>query len=92
MRDEIAATRADLGDTVEALAAKTDVKGRPKDAISDAADQAKQKVAAATDRAAQAAGREHERSSPGCRAIQCSLVPFAGRAMRGQALGHLFAD
>jgi hypothetical protein len=41
IRAEIAEVRADLGDTVEALAAKTDVKARAK----DAADQAKAKVA-----------------------------------------------
>jgi hypothetical protein len=56
LRSEIAATRADLGDTVEALAAKTDVKARARHAVGDAADQAKQKVAAASDRAARAAG------------------------------------
>ncbi|MEV6846270.1 DUF3618 domain-containing protein [Actinoplanes sp. NPDC051411] len=56
LRSEIAATRADLGDTVEALAAKADVKTRAKGAIGDAAGQARQKLASASDRAAQAAG------------------------------------
>jgi hypothetical protein len=35
LRDEIARTRADLGETVEALAAKTDVKARAKAAVAD---------------------------------------------------------
>jgi hypothetical protein len=56
LRNEIAATRADLGETVEALAARTNVKARARHAVGDAADQAKQKVAAASGRAAQAAG------------------------------------
>jgi len=33
LRDEIEQTRADLGETVEALAAKADVKARAKDAV-----------------------------------------------------------
>jgi len=56
LRNEIEETRADLGETVQALAAKTDVKARAKNAVGDATDQAKDKLAAARDRAAQAAG------------------------------------
>lgn len=36
VRAEIEATRAELGDTVEALVAKTDVKGQAKQAVTDA--------------------------------------------------------
>ncbi|MFZ0385685.1 MAG: DUF3618 domain-containing protein [Solirubrobacteraceae bacterium] len=42
VRAEIEETRAELGDTVEALVAKTDVKGQAKQAVTDA----KQTVAA----------------------------------------------
>jgi hypothetical protein len=35
LRDQIDQTRADLGDTIEALAAKTDVRGRARDAIAE---------------------------------------------------------
>jgi hypothetical protein len=35
LRQEIQRTRADLGDTVEALAAKADVKARARDAVED---------------------------------------------------------
>ena len=44
LRAEIARTRADLGETVAALVAKTDLKARTKDAVTSAADQAKDKV------------------------------------------------
>jgi hypothetical protein len=56
LRNEIEETRAELGETVQALAAKTDVQARAKRAVGDAAEQAKQKLTSATDRAAQAAG------------------------------------
>ena len=44
LRGEIERTRSDLGQTVAALAAKTDVKARAKGAISDAADNARRSV------------------------------------------------
>ena len=60
LQTEIAQTRADLGDTVEALAAKTDVTGRAKHAARRAAaqagDQARQTLDAAKDQAVQIAG------------------------------------
>ncbi len=49
LRDEIAATRHDLGETMEALAAKADVKARAKDAVGHASDQAKEKITQASD-------------------------------------------
>jgi uncharacterized protein DUF3618 len=55
LRDEIAQTRAELGDTVQALAAKTDVKARAKRSASDAAVQIRQKAVSAKDQALQAA-------------------------------------
>jgi hypothetical protein len=55
LRDEIAQTRAELGDTVQALAAKTDVKARAKRTASDAAGQIRQKAVSAKDQAVQAA-------------------------------------
>jgi hypothetical protein len=42
LRAEIAKTRADLGETVTALAAKTDVKARTKDAVAETTDHVKQ--------------------------------------------------
>jgi Protein of unknown function (DUF3618) len=49
LRGRIAATRADLGETVEALAAKADVKARAKGAVQDAADGVKVKARNAVD-------------------------------------------
>jgi Protein of unknown function (DUF3618) len=40
LREEIEQTRADLGDTVEALAHKLDVKAQAKEAVSDVKDKA----------------------------------------------------
>jgi hypothetical protein len=49
LRAEIAQTRADLGDTVEALAAKTDVSGRARQAASDAAHAAVDRIRSEVD-------------------------------------------
>lgn len=48
IRQDIEQTRAEMGDTVEALGYKTDVKTRAKNAISDKVGSAKQKVTGAT--------------------------------------------
>ncbi|MBU8855815.1 MULTISPECIES: DUF3618 domain-containing protein [unclassified Micromonospora] len=56
LRAEIAQTRAALGDTVEALAARTDVKARAKAGVEDAAAQAREKVTTAAGRIEGAAG------------------------------------
>ena len=53
LRDEIEQTRADLGETVEALAAKTDVKARAKDAVDQAKADVTAKVAKVKDTADQ---------------------------------------
>jgi ABC-type transporter Mla subunit MlaD len=51
LRAEIVQTRTDLGNTVEALAAKMDVKARTKDAVTDLTDQVKDKVRDVRDQA-----------------------------------------
>ena len=48
LRAEIERTRTDLGNTVAALAAKTDVKARAKDAVADAADNVRRSVSSRT--------------------------------------------
>jgi hypothetical protein len=50
IREEIAQTREELGDTVEALAAKTDVKGQAKAKVEDARERALAKLEAAKQR------------------------------------------
>jgi gas vesicle protein len=53
IRNEIERTRSEMGDTVEALGYKTDVKTRAKNAISDKVGAAKEKVTGATPDAGQ---------------------------------------
>ncbi|GAB1641716.1 DUF3618 domain-containing protein [Krasilnikovia sp. MM14-A1259] len=48
LREEIAETRADLGDTVRALAAKTDVKARAKEQVQQTGRKVKSQVAETT--------------------------------------------
>jgi uncharacterized protein YjbJ (UPF0337 family) len=91
LRSEIAATRADLSDTVEALAAKADLKGRAKEAVSDAADQARQKVATAGDRAAQAAGAVTETAVAAKDRLQEQLPPQVRRPLPWATLGAVAA-
>lgn len=57
LRAEIAATRARLGETVEALAVKTDVKARTKDALNQTVADAKDRGHQAINRGQRALGR-----------------------------------
>jgi cell division septum initiation protein DivIVA len=50
LREEIQQTRKDLGDTVEALAAKADVRARTREKAADVKAQAKDKAAETADR------------------------------------------
>jgi hypothetical protein len=50
LRSDIAETRADLGETVEALAAKTDVKERAKETVRETAAAARESGQQAVDR------------------------------------------
>lgn len=49
LRKEIEETRAELGETVEALAAKADVKGQIKEKVSTSTEQLKEKVSTGTE-------------------------------------------
>ncbi len=79
LREEIQQTRADLGDTVEALAAKTDVKTRAKQALNDRAGQARQQLSTARAKTAQAAGTTKGRLTEVSRrpAVRRALPPTA---------------
>ena len=57
LRREIEQTRAELGETVEALAAKADVKARAQDAVDDARDRARGVV----DNVAYQVGKQREK-------------------------------
>jgi cobalamin biosynthesis Mg chelatase CobN len=50
LRDDIKQTRADLGETVQALAAKADVKARAKDSVEHTKQKVKAQAAQATDK------------------------------------------
>jgi len=63
LREEIEQTRAELGETAAALAAKTDVKARTKDAAADARARAAQAATDARARAAQAAAEAKDRAA-----------------------------
>lgn len=63
LREEIAQTRAELGETAAALAAKADVKARTKDAAADARARAAQAATDARARAAQAAAEAKDRAA-----------------------------
>jgi len=62
IRADIEQTRAELGDSVDALAAKADVKARAKDTAEAAKDRAKAAAEAAKDRAKAAAEAAGERA------------------------------
>jgi preprotein translocase subunit SecF len=63
LRAEIEQTRSELGETVQQLAAKADVKARAKQAVGEASDRVQQKLAVVKDQAAQAAGAATEKAS-----------------------------
>jgi hypothetical protein len=88
LRQEIEQTRAELGETVEALAAKADVKGRAQDAVEDAkervyeaADELRGRVHAAVDTVAYQMGKQREKVA--------ALDPRARAALVALALGLL---
>jgi len=80
LRAEIKQTRAELGETVQALAAKADVKARAKEQVEHAKERVRAQAAEATGRvreaALQAGGRVRSASAA---APVDSEVPVAGR-------------
>ncbi|GLY00658.1 MULTISPECIES: DUF3618 domain-containing protein [Actinoplanes] len=87
LTDEIKRTRADLGDTVEALAAKTDITGRAKQAAGETVAQAKQTLAAAGTTTARVAGSTRERLAVATRrpTVRKALPVAAVAAVLGAA-------
>ncbi len=75
LRAEIEQTRAQLGQTVQDLAAKADVKSRAKQAVGDATGRARQKLAGVTDQATQAAGVVKQRASTAQQKLTDSDLP-----------------
>ncbi len=59
IRRDIEATRGELGDTVEALAAKADVKAQAKERVQETADDVKQKVSSVTPESVQQSAKRN---------------------------------
>ena len=82
LREEIKQTRADLGETVQALAAKTDVKARAKESVEQTKAKMKAQAAAATGKMTEAVkGAAHIASGKvrGVRGIEVHAAgPVAG--------------
>jgi hypothetical protein len=70
LRAEVAQTRADLGATVEALAAKTDVKARAKQSAADLTERTREHLAATGDKVAATAGAVKETVVAGTAPVQ----------------------
>lgn len=93
IRTEIEQTREELGDTVEALAAKTDVKARAQDRVTEIKDAAEAKREQLTGKAREITpetagqGAQHVASS-----VQDRPLPFAtaGAFAAGVLVGWLF--
>jgi Protein of unknown function (DUF3618) len=75
LRAEIAETRAELGATVQELAAKTDVKARAKNAVDDTTARMREKLSGVKDQAGQAAGAVAERASTAKQQLADSDLP-----------------
>jgi hypothetical protein len=87
LREEIAQTRADLGETVEALAAKTDVSARAKDAVGEAAEKAKDAVTTvasqAKDTVAKTAGQVKDQVVEKAAQVKEQAVELTEQAKQG---------
>jgi hypothetical protein len=79
LRAEIEQTRAELGETVQEFAAKTDVKTRAKQALGDTTGQVQQKLSGAKHQAAQAANAVATRASTAKQQLAGSKLPTSMR-------------
>jgi hypothetical protein len=89
IRDEIEGTRERMGDTVEALAYKADVKTRAKESVSDKVDTLKEKVTGATDTMNEATPSTGDVKHGARRAVGMAQENPIGLAIGGVALGFL---
>ncbi len=75
--EEIAETREELGDTVEALAGKADVKGQAKAKVDEAKGEAKAKVDEAKIKVDSAKGEAKAKVDSAAQSVQDNPVPVA---------------
>ena len=91
IRSEIAATRERMGDTVDALAYKTDVKSRAKDSVNEKVDNLKSKVTGARDSVTGAASSVSD-AAPGTEDVKHAARRGKGLAQEnplGLAIGSV---
>jgi Protein of unknown function (DUF3618) len=87
LREDIEQTRQEVGDTVEALAAKADVRGRVRRKAADTTEQAKQKVAEAAGAARTKAQDLKEQAVARTAAVRETVAETPPQQVVGQAAG-----
>jgi hypothetical protein len=89
IREEIERTRADMGDTVDALAYKTDVKTRVKESFADKKERLRTQMTGTTSRIGDAAPGGQEVKEGAQRAVGVAEENPLGLALGGLAAGFL---
>jgi gas vesicle protein len=89
IRQEIEATREQMGDTVEALSYKADVKARAKDSITDRVDSVKSRVGLATSKVSDATPDTHDVKQGARRAKGLAEENPLGLAIGAVAVGFI---
>jgi ElaB/YqjD/DUF883 family membrane-anchored ribosome-binding protein len=90
LREEIAGTREELGDTVEALAGKADVKGQAKAKVASAKEKAQDKLSSAHDAAPESVSAGAQRIADRARSNPLP-VALAGAFAAGIAVGWILS-
>jgi ElaB/YqjD/DUF883 family membrane-anchored ribosome-binding protein len=89
IRNEIEETRGRMGDTVDALAYKADVKSRAKDSVTDKVDTLKSKITGAMDSVAETTPSTGEVKAKGRQAVEIAQKNPLGLAVGAVAVGFL---
>jgi gas vesicle protein len=89
IRNEIEETRGRMGDTVDALAYKADVKSRAKDSVTEKVDTLKSKITGATDRVAESTPSTGEVRAKGRQAVGIAQQNPLGLAAGAVAVGFV---
>jgi hypothetical protein len=89
IREEIEQTRSEMGDTVDALAHKADVKSRVKESISDKKDRLRQQMSGTSSRIGEATPEAGELKAGAKQAVGVAEENPIGLALGGVAAGFL---
>jgi hypothetical protein len=90
IREEIEGTRAEMGDTVDALAYKTDVKGRMKESIADKRDRLVEQIQGTKGKVGQATPDAEQVKEGAREVVGVAQENPIGLAIGGLAAGFLF--